>query len=72
MIFNDSTKKNVVLKHQNKVNFKNLDAFEVLNIDFTGLKTSATSLASAASAASEASLASTASKALFHQRTSFS
>ena len=36
------------LKHQNKVKFKNLDAFEVLSSDFPVLKTSAASLASTA------------------------
>ena len=67
MIVHDSTKKMLFLKHQNKVNFKNLDAFEVLSSAFPGLKTCAAALASAASAASLASIAST---ALFHQRTS--
>ena len=60
MTFHDSTKEMLFLKHQNKVKLKNLDAFEVLNSDFPGLKTSA------------ASLASTGSTALFHQRTSCS
>jgi hypothetical protein len=54
-------------KHQNKVEFKNLDDSEVFSSDFSGLRTSAASLTSSASATS---IASTASKALFHQRTS--
>jgi hypothetical protein len=54
------------IKHQNKVNFKKMDAFEVLSSDFPGLKTSAASLASAASAASLALTA------LFHHTTSCS
>ena len=48
MIYHDSTKKIWFLKHQNKVKFKNLDAFEVLSSDFPVLKTSAASLASTA------------------------
>ena len=61
------TKYHFFSKHQNKVEFKNLDDSEVLSSDFPGPKTSAASLTSSASATS---LASTASKALFHQRTS--
>ena len=58
--------KMLFIKHQNKVNFKKMDAFEVLSSDFPGLKTSAASLASAASAASLALTA------LFHHTTSCS
>ena len=65
MIFHDSTKEKSFSKHQNKVEFKNLDDSEVLSSDFPGPRTSAASLTSSASAAS---LASTASKALFHKK----
>ena len=65
MIFHDSTKKKLFLKHQNKLNFKNLDAFEVLSIDFPGLKTSAVSMASTASRTSVASMTSATS---FHEK----
>ena len=64
MIFHDSTPKKCFSKHQNKVEFKNLDDSEVLSSDFPGPRTPAASLTSSASATS---LASTASKALFHQ-----
>ena len=57
------------LKHQYEAEFKNLDDSELLSSDFSGLRTSASSLTSLASAPS---LASTASKALFHKRTSMS
>ena len=69
MIFHDSTEKKSFSKHQNKVEFKNLDDSEVLSSDFPGPRTSAASLTSSASAAS---LASTASKALFHKKKSWS
>ena len=69
MIFHDSTKEKSFSKHQNKVEFKNLDDSEVLSSDFPGPRTSAASLTSSASAAS---LASTASKALFHKKKSWS
>ena len=49
------------------IEFKNQDDSEVLNSDFTGLRSTAASLTSAASATS---LASTASTALFSQKTS--
>ena len=65
MIFHDSTPKNFFSKHKNKTEFKCLDDFEVLSSDFSGLKTSATSMTSTASTTSVASLTSTAS---FHQK----
>jgi hypothetical protein len=51
MIFHDSTKNKNHSKDQNKAEFKNLDIFEVLSIDFEALETSAASLASATSTA---------------------
>jgi hypothetical protein len=40
--------KNIFSKHQNKAEFKNLDDFEVPSSDFSGLRTSATSMTSTA------------------------
>jgi hypothetical protein len=54
---------------KNIAEFKNLDDFEVLSSEFSGLRTSTESLTSSASATS---MASTASKALFYQKTSWS
>jgi hypothetical protein len=65
MICHDSTPQKSFSKHQNKDEYKNLDASEVLSSDFSGPRTSAALLTSSASATS---LASTASKALFHQK----
>jgi hypothetical protein len=61
MIFHDSTKKELYLKHKNKAEFKCLDDSEVLSSNFPGLKTSAASMTSVASTASMASMTSTAS-----------
>ena len=44
MIFYQYLKKKVFSKHQNKVEFKNLDDSEVLSSDFPGPRTSAASL----------------------------
>ena len=68
MIFPDSTK--IVFffqksKHQNKVEFKNLDDTEVLSSDFPGLRTSTVSITSTASTTSVASMTFTVS---FHQK----
>ena len=65
IIFHDSTKKLSVSKHPCKAEFKNLDDAEVLNSDFPGLKTSASSMALTASTTSVASMTSTVS---FHQK----
>ena len=68
MISHDSNPKFIGSKHQNKAEFNNLDDYEVLSSDFSGLRTSAASLSSSASATS---LTSTASIALYHQGTSW-
>jgi hypothetical protein len=54
MIFQDSTKKLFFPKYQNKVEFKNLDDYEVLSSDFPDLRTSAVSMTSTASTTSMA------------------
>ena len=59
-------KKKGFSKHQNKVELKNLDDSENHSSDFSGPRTSASSLISSASSTS---LAFTASKAPFHQKT---
>ena len=65
MIFHDSSKIILFSKHQNKAEFKHLDASEVPSCDFPGLRTSAASMTSTASTTSMASMTSTAS---FHQK----
>ena len=42
-------KKKLFSKHQNKAEFKTLDDFELIDVEFSGLKTSAASLTSSAS-----------------------
>ena len=58
MIFHDSTQKFFLSKHENKAEFKCLDRSEVLNSDFSGLKTSAASMTSVTSTASMTSMTS--------------
>ena len=48
IIFHDSIPKIIFLKHQNKVEFKNLDESEVPSCDFPGLRTSAALMTSTA------------------------
>ena len=67
LIFHASTQKIFFSKHKNKVEFKCLDDSEILNSDFSGLKTSAASMTSVASTASMASMTSTASLASKNQ-----
>jgi hypothetical protein len=43
VIFHDSNKKNLFSKHQNKVEFRNLDDSAVIGNDFPGLRTFAAS-----------------------------
>ena len=57
--------KKIFSKHQNKVEFKNLDDSLDLNSDFPGLRTSTVSMTSTASMTSVASMTSTAS---IHQK----
>ena len=64
-IFHDSTKIKLFAKHQKELKFKNLDDFEVLSIDFPGLRTTAASMTSTVSMTSMASITFTAS---FHQK----
>ena len=56
--------KNILSKHQNKAEFKNLDDSEVPSCDFPGLRTS---MASMTSTASTTSMASTTLTASFYQ-----
>jgi hypothetical protein len=65
LIFHDSNKKYLFLKHQNKAEFRNLDDSAVISSNFPGLRIFSASMTSTASTASVASMTSTAS---FHQR----
>jgi hypothetical protein len=65
LIFNDSNKKYLFPKHQNKAKSRNLDDSAVISSDFPGFRTFATSMTSTASTASVASMTLTAS---FHQK----
>ena len=61
LIFHNSIPKIIFFKHQNKIEFKNMDDSEVPSCDFPGLRTSAASMTSTASTTSMASMTSTAS-----------
>ena len=65
LIFHDSKKNYLVLKHQNKAEFRNLVDSAVISSNFSGLRTFAASMTSTASTTSVASMTSTAS---FHQK----
>jgi hypothetical protein len=64
LIFHDSNKKYLLLKHQNKAEFRNLVDSAVISSNFSGLRTFVASMTSTASTTSVASMTSTAS---FHQ-----
>jgi hypothetical protein len=65
LIFHDSNKKYLIPKHQNIVEFRNLDDPAVISNDFPDLRTFAASKTSTASTTSVDSMTSTAS---FHQK----
>ena len=65
LIFHDSNKKYLLSKHQNKVEFRDLDDSAVVSSDFTDLRSFAASKTSTASTTSVPSMTSTAS---FHQK----